>query len=80
MRTVRKVLRFLRSVEYSRRIVEGYKKIRDQKYKSELDLVLIISSALSALFTVLFFVTDHRVFLAEVPLGSFRLASSPRIT
>lgn len=63
---MRKVLRFLRTLEYSRKVVEAYKKIKGMKYKSELDLAITVLGGLSALFTVLFYATDHRVFLAEV--------------
>jgi hypothetical protein len=66
MRTTRKTLRFLRTIEYSRRAIGNLKKIKDGQYKTHTELIMMLAEALSAIFTLLFFVTDHRVFLAEV--------------
>jgi hypothetical protein len=60
------VLRFLRTIEYSRRSMGNLKKIKDGQYKTHAELVMLLTEALSAIFSLLFFVTDHRVFLAEV--------------
>lgn len=70
MRTVRKTLRFLRTIEYSRKVIEGVRKIKEGRFRSEGELVVSVAGILSALCTVLFFATDHRVFLAEVENSS----------
>lgn len=66
MRETRKVIRFLRTLEYSGKAVAMFKKIKAGEYKDLTDLAVLLTTMLSALFTFLFFLADHRVFLAEV--------------
>lgn len=55
-------------MEYSRKIVSIIKEMRNNPNQEKIDKLINVSSILSSLFTVLFFLFDHRVFLAEVQL------------
>lgn len=63
MRTARKVLRFLRTIEYARKIFDSVSKLKNRKYKNSVDVILILTTVLSSFFTILFFLYDHLVFL-----------------
>ena len=65
MRMVRKILRFLRSLEYSTKIREDFPKLKNSLTTPHIFLGHLLS-ILQNLFTVLFFLSDHRVFLAEI--------------
>lgn len=68
MRSTRKVLRFLRTLEYSARVRSSIGKLREGKCKTPTEIALTVLEAFSSAFTFLFFIFDHRVFLAEVSL------------
>lgn len=67
MRSTRKVLRLLRTLEYSRKVIGNIKKIKNGECKTTTELVLAIAEALASACTFLFFMFDHRVLFAEVP-------------
>lgn len=73
LRTARKVLRFFRTAEYTKKIVSTIKDIKNKPSEHPIDLAINITSILNNLSTVLFFIFDHRVFLAEVIWFIYRL-------
>jgi hypothetical protein len=68
MRRTRKILRFLRTIEYSSAIRKDLGSI--SKCPSAPSFVLKVFTILENLFTLLFFLCDHRVFLGEMELIS----------
>jgi len=66
MRMVRKLLRFLRSLEYSTKIREEFPKLKVIMALNFPTFFKYLTSILQNLFTVLFYLSDHRVFLAEI--------------
>lgn len=65
MRMVRKILRFLRSLEYSTKIREQFPKLMNSLLFPPA-LLKHLTSILQNLFTVLYFLSDHRVCLGEL--------------
>lgn len=65
MRMVRKLLRFLRSLEYSTKIREQFPKLMNSLLFPPA-LLKHLTSILQNLFTVLYFLSDHRVCLGEL--------------
>lgn len=65
MRMARKLLRFLRSLEYSTKIKEEFPKLVNSLVFPP-SLVKYLFSILQNLFTVLYFLSDHRVCLGEL--------------
>lgn len=66
LRTARKVLRFLRTMEFTKKIVATIKHLKNHPNEHGIDQAINVATILSSLSTVLFFLFDHRVFLAEV--------------
>jgi hypothetical protein len=66
MRMARKVLRFLRTIEYMRRAFTSISQYKQKRHKTGVDTVVVVATCLSALSTVLFYIFDHLVFLTEV--------------
>jgi len=66
MRSTRKVLRLLRTLEYSRRVIGNIKKIREGRCNTTPEMILMATDTIASAFIFLFFMFDHRVFLAEV--------------
>lgn len=64
MRRTRKILRFLRTIEYSTKIKSDVLELSQQP--SAPSLILKLLTILENLCTLLFFLFDHRVFLGEL--------------
>jgi hypothetical protein len=62
MRMTRKLLRFLRSLEYSSKIKEDVPKLMNN-FLHIPSLLKYVTAILQNLFTVLYFLSDHRVCL-----------------
>ena len=71
MRMTRKILRFLRTLEYSKKMREEFPVIKSKFEKGDtVKCLLHLLSFLENLFNFLFFVTDHRVCLSELGIIS----------
>ena len=63
MRRTRKVLRFLRTIQYSTEIRKEVVTLKNELGNTKI-LVLKIFGILENLFTLLFYLSDHRVYLS----------------
>ena len=70
MRRTRKILRFLRTIEHTTAIRKDVKEFLNEPLASMPSKALKILTMLEHLFTVLFYLTDHRVFLGELEVIS----------
>lgn len=80
LRTSRKILRFLRTMEYTKKIVATVKHLKNNPQEQTIDKAINVVTILNSLSTVLFFIFDHRVFLAEVIIFISRLGLYRKIT
>lgn len=64
MRSTRKIIRFLRSLEHSRKVIGLIKRIKEGNWKTTNELILSLTDGIASVFSILFFMMDHRVILA----------------
>lgn len=65
IRMTRKVLRFLRTLEYSTKVRQEVPELK-KHLSNPKALIFRLFSILEKVFTFLFFLSDHRVFLSEI--------------
>ena len=69
MRRTRKILRFLRTLQHSSAVRKEFGELTSKNMSSNI-LVLKVLTILEHLFTILFFLFDHRVFLGQLEVIS----------